>query len=121
MSIDLDGLALIDMMLDSIVELRIMPNGWTEQECKYLETIHNTLLRLNQHWENMDSAEMGGTEILSLRNTLCLIVGYSEMVRIDLKDQEQEDVIAHFARIERLIRLFYGKVDYLNAHLSRTY
>jgi hypothetical protein len=121
MSLDLEGLALIDTMLDAIIELRLMPDVWTEKECSYLEKIHNSILRLNRYWENWESMDLGGMEIICLRNILVSIVGYAELLSFALEERKKGEMALHLQRLERLGKLIRSKIDYLNSRLLRDY
>jgi hypothetical protein len=121
MSLDLDGLALIDTMLDCIVELRLMPNVWTESETKYLGNLHTALIRLNRYWETLEIEEAGGMEIMSLRNILSSVVGYTELLSFGFKDRGRPEITRPLQCLERLGKLFYAKVDYLNSRVRREY
>jgi hypothetical protein len=121
MSIDLDGLALIDIMLDAAIELRLMPDIWNEKEAKYLENIHTALLRLNRYWEDLESEELGGMEIMCLRNVLGSLGGYTELMCYGLEAGNLPEAVATLKRLARNVKLFYAKVDYLNNRLRREY
>ena len=121
MPLDLEGLGLIDMMLDAVVELRLMPDVWLDKERAYLEKIHNSVLRLNRHWENWDFIDLGGLEIMSLRNILASIVGYAELLGLSTEDKKSAEIDFQLHRLERLGKLMKCKADYLNTQVLRDY
>jgi hypothetical protein len=79
MPIDLDGLALIDTMLDCIIELRLMPIAWSKEAEEDIARLHETLLGLNELWQELErpstiELEAGRKDLLKLRNEINVIV-----------------------------------------------
>jgi signal transduction histidine kinase len=112
MPIDLDGLALIDTMLDSIIELRLMPIAWTELQAEDLKTIHESLLHLNQLWQDFDDSDYLANASFELRTPMNSIIGFTRVLKVGVDGVLPPETIPYLSTIESLAYIVLGKINY---------
>ena len=113
MPIDLDGLAIIDTMLDTIVELRLMSQGWNELQTEDLQAIHDALLYLNTLWQELDDSELLANSSFELRTPMTSIIGFTRVLKIGLDGSLPEAAIPYLTTLETLADIVLRKINYL--------
>lgn len=112
MPIDLDGLALIDSMLDCIVELRLMPIVWTDIQSEDLSTIHDSLLQLNQLWQELDDTDYLTNTSFELRTRMNSIIGFTRVLKLGLDGTLPNETMPYLQKLESLSYIVIGKINY---------
>jgi hypothetical protein len=114
MPIDLDGLALIDTMLDSIIELRLMPIAWSEAQAKDLKIIHENVLSLNTLWAQADNDEIDSMKdaLHYLRQPINATLGFVKVLQMGIYGQNPEGAITYLDTLEKNGKLLLQKHNY---------
>ena len=81
MPVDLDGLILIDRMLDIVVELRLTPIVCGADDLEYLVAIHEQLLALNQLWQERELEDTH--DLFAFRQRSSLAMNYCSLFLLD--------------------------------------
>jgi signal transduction histidine kinase len=113
MPIDLDGLAIIDTMLDTIVELRLMSHSWNELQIEDLQAIHDALLHLNNLWQELDDSELLANSSFELRTPMTSIIGFTRVLKIGLDGTIPEAAVPYLNTLETLADIVLRKINYL--------
>jgi hypothetical protein len=110
MPIDLDGLALIDMLLDTTIELCLLPEIWTEKELAMIRKMHGAVLRLNQLW--MEEDVPNRQFIHDVKPFVSIIKGYLDLLELTLNADKQAILAPYATRLERHLKLIMKKIDF---------
>ena len=114
MPIDLDGIVIIDLMLDSVIELCLLPDTWTEQEMKILSRLHVVVLRMNASW--MEEDYPSGDFLHDFKGFYVSVRGYIDLLHLVISNAHRETLIPKLAKLPRYANLIAEKLDFLNEH-----
>jgi hypothetical protein len=115
MPIDLDDLVIIDLLLDAVIELCLLPDTWTEQELKILCRLHSSTLHLNRLWTE-DCFSM--REFLHhVKTPLFRVHNYIDLLEITLNNEQKECVIPKLEKLCRYADLIMQKTNFLSYQL----
>lgn len=118
MPIDLEGLAILDMLLDATIELHLFPNSWTEQELKLLNQLHRSILRLNNYWATED--EPTWVFLHDIRAPLMSVRGYFDLFEMVMTQEKKDAKLADLRKIRAYVTWMTQRIDYLEFQLKCT-
>lgn len=118
MPIDLEGLVILDMLLDSTVELHLLPNSWTERELKLLTQLHLGVLRLNRYWAAED--EPSWEFIHDIRAPLTSVRGYLDLFELVIPQETKDAKHTELQKLRSYVIWIVMRIDYLVYQLERS-
>jgi signal transduction histidine kinase len=115
--LEAESLDLIDRMLDAALELRLIPENWTELQRDIVEELHAALLRLNHYWQVLDAEDIANLRLVE--SVTSLIVWLVKLINYDYKGDNglrQLQSLETFSQIvEAKVRYFAEKAYTVNS------